>query len=115
MTRGDAVDFTRRPTTPGWTACRGLPYARTLSTRDGDYLLEHVHGEWKAPADHGPLSYRYVYAVTFPDDVRRVEFTTLGGMTAGEMISSALWHERNGLATVTRPARKLARAKRRST
>lgn len=106
------MDFTRRPVTPGWTPSRGYPFGQTLQTRDGDYLIEYVHHEWKHSEEHG-FSYRYIFAVTFPQDGRRVEWTSLSSGTKGELIHSALWHESNGLATVTlREKRQLRRPKR---
>jgi hypothetical protein len=109
------MDFTRRATTPGWRESRGYPFGITYEGRDGTYQIEYVHNEYKIPADHGALSYRYTYAITFPQDGRRIEWTSLSSGTYGELIQQALWHERNGLATVTMAERRqLRRPKRRA-
>jgi hypothetical protein len=107
------MDFTRRPVTPGWRASHGHPFGVTVRTRDGSYLIEYVHSEYRTSADHGPLSYRYIFAVTFPQDGRRVEWTSLSSGTHGELIQQALYYESQGLATVTRAERRQLRRPRR--
>ncbi len=81
--------------TTTWTATRHQSAFETLETPSGRWLLEYGLLEYAKSADHGPLTYRSTYAVTFlSEDGRRVQFTTLGSLTRGEVISTALWSER---------------------
>jgi len=99
------MDFTKRPVTPGWTASRGYPFGMQREFRDGTYFFEFIHQEYKVSDEHG-WTYRHIYAITFPEDGRRVEWTSLSSGTYGELVHQARYYESQGLATVTRPERK---------